>query len=194
MVRRRRPRILAIAGDIAVEVDQGLHRALAEGRLANDDGTPIILHGGGEDLRGGGAIAIDQDRQRPAIGRPGGDIALDLHLAKGVLDLHHRALVDKEAGEVRCLRQGATTIAAQVYHDAIHGFALEVFDELLDIAGGAAEIFIAIGLGAKIAVEARHLQDTDAQPSGIGQVFQHIGLGGLVLQLDLVAHQGDGRG
>jgi hypothetical protein len=80
----------------------------------------------------------------------------------------------------RRLRQGTPAVAAQVHHDAIHAFALEVREQRLNIAGGAAEILVAVGLGAKIAVKARYLQDTDAQPSGIGQIVQHIGLGGLV--------------
>ena len=185
------PQVLAIARHVAVEIDQGLDRALAEGRLADDDGPAIVLHGGGEDLRGGGAVAVHQHGQGPGVGGARGGVLLHVHLAEGVLDLDHRALIDEQPGEVRRLGQGAAAVTAQVHQDPIHPLALEVVDQVLHVPGGAAKILVAIGLRPEVAIKARHLQDPDAQPRGIGQVVHHVSLGRLILQLDLVAHQGD---
>src|SRR5690606_14791204 len=58
----------AFGGRPAVQVDQVLHRALAEGGLADDQGAAVVLHRAGEDLRSRGRGAVDQYRQRAVPG------------------------------------------------------------------------------------------------------------------------------
>ena len=95
--------ILAVVLDKAVEVNHVLHRALAEGGFANDDTAPVILDRAGEDLRGGGAVAIHQHRERPRIADAGFRVIIDIHPARGVFGLHHRAAVDKQPGQFQRL-------------------------------------------------------------------------------------------
>ena len=50
----------------APEIDQCLHCTLAERGLTYDQAAAVVLDRTGEYLRGRGAVAIDQHRQRPA--------------------------------------------------------------------------------------------------------------------------------
>src|SRR5262249_25756826 len=55
----------------AVERHQVLHRALAEGGLADDQPAVIVLDRAGEDLGRGGAQPVDQHRERTGVGGAG---------------------------------------------------------------------------------------------------------------------------
>ena len=110
----------------AIERHEVLHRALAEGALAENRGAVVVLQRAGEDLRGGGAEAIDQHRQRAGIGDAGLRVVLHFEFAGGDLELHHRALVDEQAGERGGFGQIAAAIAAQVEHQAVDLLGLAV--------------------------------------------------------------------
>src|SRR5690606_40656785 len=45
------------------EVVDKLHRALAEGRLSDQDAAPVVLNSGGDDLGGAGAVLVDQHNE-----------------------------------------------------------------------------------------------------------------------------------
>ena len=44
------PKLLGAAGDKAVQIKQGLHRAFAEGGLTDNNAAVVILDGAGKDL------------------------------------------------------------------------------------------------------------------------------------------------
>src|SRR5690606_21856186 len=83
-----------LVGRPAVEVDEVLHRALAEGLLADDQAAAVILDRAGEDFRGRRRAAVDEYRQRAFPRDAGLAVALDADPAAGFAHLHHGALVD----------------------------------------------------------------------------------------------------
>ena len=78
----------------------GLHGAFAEGLAADDQCTVVVLHGTGENLRGRGREAVDQQRHRPFV--EGTRVLVFQHVdtAVSVAYQHGRALVDKQAGQL----------------------------------------------------------------------------------------------
>ena len=116
---------------LLVERDERLHRALAVGALvADDDGAAVILQRGGDDLRGGGAHLVDHDDERPVV-----NLARVLRpelvdVAVGAADLHHRLVLDEEAGQVDRLVEQAAAVVAEVEDDAGDVFLLQALDEL----------------------------------------------------------------
>src|SRR6185437_12702958 len=59
-----------------VEPHYGLHQTLAEGRLADDQATVVVLHRAGDDLGRAGRHVVDQDHQGeivPAVAVHGGE-------------------------------------------------------------------------------------------------------------------------
>ena len=43
------------------DIEDGLHEALAEGGLADDEGAVVVLQRAGDDLGGGGGVSVDED-------------------------------------------------------------------------------------------------------------------------------------
>ena len=112
----------------AVERHEVLHRALAEGALAEDHAAVIVLDGAGEDLRGRGAEAVDQHGERAVVGGARLRVVEHFEAAGGVLQLHDRAVVDEQAGERGGLGQVAAAVVAQVEHQAVDVLGLELVD------------------------------------------------------------------
>ena len=106
-------------GRPAVEVDQVLHRALAEGGLADDEATAVVLDRAGEDFRRRGRTAVDQHRQRAFPGDAAVAVAFDADAAAGFAHLHDRAAVDEQTGELDRFGQRTAAVVAQVEHDAV---------------------------------------------------------------------------
>ena len=115
----------------ALHLDDGLDRSLAVGRgVADHDGPPVVLEGARDDLRGGGAEAVDQDRHRPVIGEVLGLVAVDLDLALVALHLDDGPPVDEEPRQLDRLAQVAAPVVAQVEDEALDARLLELHDEL----------------------------------------------------------------
>src|SRR5690606_32403305 len=152
---------LAMAGFAAttelVQADQVLHRALAVGRLADDQAAAIILDRRSEDLRGRGRHAVDQHGQRAVPGAAGAAVALDFDATLRTLDLDHRPFVDEQPGEFSRLGQRTPTVVAQIEHDAIDVLMLELVQQVGDVARGAAVIRFTATAALEVLVEGRQL-------------------------------------
>ena len=88
-----------------VERLDGLHGALAEGLAAEDQAAVVVLHGAGEDLRGGCRKAVHRDGQRTLV--EGADLLVGQHVdtAIAVAHQHRGASVDEQAGQLGGLLQ-----------------------------------------------------------------------------------------
>ena len=103
----------------SVDRDDALDGPLAErARVADDQAAAVVLDHAGEDLRGAGAQAVDQDDERAVPGGPFLVIVQGLD-AGGVLHLDHRALVDEQARQRDRLLEQAAAVAAEVDHDGV---------------------------------------------------------------------------
>src|SRR3546814_18361254 len=106
---------LALVARPAVQVDQVLHRALAEGGLADHQATTVVLDRTCEDLRRRRRAAVAQHRQR-TVPRPAGvAIAPDADPADGFAPLPHPALVDEQTGERDRLVERTRPVAPQAH-------------------------------------------------------------------------------
>ena len=175
----------------AVEVDQVLHRALAERGLADDEAAAVVLDRAGEDLRGRGRAAVDQHRQRALPRDARVVVAVDHHPATGFAHLHHRAAVDEQAGELDRLVQRAAAVVAQVQHHAIDLVGAQPGQQLADVAGGGGIVVLVQAPAFEVLVEARQLDHADTLGRGpvVGGDGDDFRLRRLVFQADLVAHQ-----
>ena len=99
------PVIVVVFLDKAIQVNDVLHRALAESGFADNDAAPVILDRAGKDFRGGGAVTIHQHGERPRIADAGFRVVIDIDPARGVFGLHHRASIDKQPGQFQRLGQ-----------------------------------------------------------------------------------------
>ena len=178
-------------GHEAAQVDQGLDGPLAEGGLADDDAAPVVLDGAGEDLRGRGAVPVDQHREGPLVDHLGIRVLLHLQVAVRTADLDHRAGSNEEAGQFGRLHQGAAAVAAQVDDDPVDPFGLELLEQPADVARRAAKVLVAAGRPLEVAVEGGQFDHPDAQGTHAVQALDDPLLGRLVLQLDLVALEHD---
>ncbi len=98
--------INAFAGTChAVQIEQVLHRALAVGWLSDDQCAAVILQCGSENFRRRGAVAIHQHRHRTGPDHTRLAIFMHRYPIAIVLDLHHRPLVDEQAGQRIRFRQ-----------------------------------------------------------------------------------------
>ena len=176
---------LVLAAGPTIEIDQVLHRALAEGRFADDDAAAVVLDRGGEDFRGRSRTAVDQHGERPVPGDAGVLVALDADAAAGFAHLHDRAAIDEETGEFDRFDQRTAAVVAQVHHDAVDFRRAQFAEQAGDVGGGRARVRIAAARGFEIQVEARQFDHADAAAAGVDDLLA----GGLFLELDLVAHQ-----
>ncbi|KAG1396403.1 hypothetical protein G6F59_013810 [Rhizopus arrhizus] len=90
---------LGFAARPAIEVDDVLHGALAEAGFTDHQATTVVLDGAGEDFRGRGQAAVAQHRQRAIPRHALVAVAVDGDAATGLTHLHHRALLDEQAGQ-----------------------------------------------------------------------------------------------
>ena len=174
-----------------VEVDEVLHSALAERRLADDDATAVILDCGRENLRGRRGCAIDEHRERTVPGHARMRIFFLFDLAACAAHLHDRALVDEEAGEIGRLGERAAAVVAKIDDDAVDLFLLELAEELLDVARRALVVGVAAAARVEILIEGRQRDDADVARVIAGLDLDHRFLGGLLLDADLLARQRD---
>src|SRR5690606_9964680 len=187
---------LALVAGPAVQVDQVLHRALAEGGLAAHQAAAVVPARAGPDLRRRGRAAVGQHGKRAVPGHAGVAVALDVDPAAGLADLHHRALVDEQAGELDRLVERTAAVAAQVHHHAVHALAAELLEQPGHVAGGRGVVVAVLPPAFEVLVERRQLDHADAALGHIvvGRPLEHLGLGGLFLEPDLRAGEGDAVG
>ena len=79
-----------VHGGVTVQVNKILHSALAVRGLTDDETTAIILDSTGENFGSGGAVAIDQYRQRADVGDAIVRIGIDAYAAAGIAHLYDR--------------------------------------------------------------------------------------------------------
>src|SRR3546814_19325439 len=117
---------LSLVARPGVQGDKGVHRALSEGGPAKLQATTVVLDRTCEDLRRRRRAAVDQHRQRTVPRHAAVAIALDADPAAGFAHLHHRALVDEQAGELDRPVERTAAVAAQVHHHAVDVLAAEL--------------------------------------------------------------------
>ena len=128
MIRRqRKPGVL---GDL----EDRLHQALAEGRLADDQGAIMILQRAGDDLRRRGRIAVHQHHDRILQVRSMRR-AIDL-IREGASTLRNDdlALLQKLVAHIDGLVQQAARVAAQVDHQTVN--VAELVESVAHLAAG----------------------------------------------------------
>ena len=156
-------------------VEDGLDEALAEGGLADDEGAVVVLQGAGDDLSGGGGVAVDQDDDGVLVGAGfavGGavDLVGEGAAALGDDDL---ALLEKLVGDIDGLVEQAAGVVAQIEDEAVQGAGgLEVVERVAHLAAG--------GL--------HEVGDVDVADAGLEQEGDIDGVAG-----NLVAHQVEGE-
>ncbi len=102
------------------ELVEHLHRALAEGLLADDDRPVQVLQRAGDDLRGRGAPGVHQHRQRILVVSVVGVGALLLALPLAQRDGgDDGALAEEEVRDLDGLLEEPAGVAAQVEHQAL---------------------------------------------------------------------------
>ena len=102
-----------------------LHAALAERRLADDDGAVVVLERAGDDLARARARAVDEHRER--VVRLGALAVRDLlfaPLARVADGGDDGPVVDELVGDLGRLIEQAARVAAQVEHEALELAAL----------------------------------------------------------------------
>ena len=176
----------------AIERNEILHRALAEGGLPEHHAAVVILYRRREDFRGRRAGAVHQHRQRAAIGDARLRILQHLDAAVGGLELHHRAMVDEQAAERGGFRQVAAAVATQVEHQCVErALCLQLADQPPYVARGGAVVGVAGAARVVVLVKTRHGDDADPQHAIADAHLARFLLGRLVLQRDLAAGQCD---
>ena len=86
----------------------------------------------------------------------------------GVLDLHHRPVVEEQSGQADRFGKRAAAVAAQVEHDRIDALALEVVENVVDVAGGALEVLDPAAGAFHVHVEAGQVDDADLVRLAVG--------------------------
>ena len=145
------------------------------GLAADDHGAAIVLQRGGNDLGRRGAEFADENDHRAVVADVGVVILKHLLALTAVDDLHHRALLDEEAGQFYCFRQQPSAIPAQVEYHSVDLFLAKPVENQTDVAGA-----ILVKLGQVDHTQARHVRIVD-----------DLSLGQTVGEFDLVANEAD---
>ena len=117
-------RVVVVGGEgeagVFGDLEDGLDEALAEGGFADDQGAVMILQRAGDDLSGGGGVAVDEDDD---------GILGSFFAARGAIDLvgegaaalgdDDLALLEELVGHVDGFVEQAAGIAAQVEDEAV---------------------------------------------------------------------------
>ena len=140
-------RLVAVGGEVLAdrqlqraavgEVDLLLEDALAEGAGADDLGAGVVGQRRGEDLRGGGGVAVDQDDDR-ALGQVVAHGAvLGVPLGAGVGRDDDFVLGQEDARREHRLLEQAAAVGAQVEDEPLGAFALDLLDGFAQVGVGA---------------------------------------------------------
>ena len=173
----------------------GLDGALAVGGgVAHHDRAPQVAQRARHDLGGGRREAVYQHHHRLAAGelRLVGERREDVEVARLAYLHHGDRLGAEELGEQDRLAERPAAVAAEVQDESVHLRArlLELADVLVDVARAAA----VGGVGRPLVHGAVELAELDVAES-VRDAAQDYALdapgGGLVLELYLVADEGD---
>ncbi|MNF51418.1 hypothetical protein D3C84_327370 [compost metagenome] len=174
-----------------IERLDGLHGALAEGLATDDQRAVVVLHGAGENLRGRGREAVDQQRHRALVERAGVFVFKHVDAAVAVAHQHGRALVDEQAGQFGGFLQGAAAVVAQVDDHAVDFFLLQLGEQFLHVARGALVLGVTGTEGLEVQVERRDLDDAELVLAAVLLELEHRFFRGLLFELHGFA--GDGH-
>src|SRR2546426_7998385 len=173
-----------------VERQDGLHRALAEGLRAEDEGALVVLERARDDLRGAGAPAVHQHDHREVGPRAGlvREVLLFLVLEPAV-GVDDEARVEEEVGHLDRLGEEAARIVAQVEDQALEPARLlvEALERPLEVVVGALlelrHAHVAVALVEHLRLDALDLDDLARQRDveELGHVLalqgeRHLGL------------------
>ena len=170
----------------SIQRKQRLHGALAEGAAAGDDAAAVVLNGAGEDLRRGRRQPVHHHGQRAIPIHIRVRICLNVRVAPLHPHLHHRARLDEEPSEPLRLLQRAAAVVAQIHHDALDPFRLQLADQPAHVAGAASGVRVAAH-AAEIRVERGHFDDADLAFDAAGLQREDALLGRLFLKQHGVA-------
>jgi hypothetical protein len=106
--------------------------------------------------------------------------------------LHHRALVDEQAGQLDRLDQRAAAVVAQVDQHVVDLLLLQLAQQAGHVAGRALEVLVALAARLEVLVEGRQRDHADAALDAVLD-FDDGFLGRLLFHADLLAHQRDGH-
>src|SRR6056297_912899 len=183
--------LLLVVSHVVVQVEQVLHGSLAERGFTEDDAATVVLYGRGEDLRRRSARAVDQHRQRTVPGHARFPVGFDRDPAVGVAHLDYRPGIDEQSGHGGRLDQRTAAVAAQVNDDALDAVGAQFVDQSAHVASAGTVVRLVAGAAAEVDVEHRHVDDADLGAAVAGFDFLDRRLGGLFLELDLIAHDVD---
>lgn len=146
------------------DLEDGLDEAFAEGGFADDESTVVILECPGDDLSGGGGVAIDEDNDGvlAGVGAAGG--AVDL-VGEGASTLRDDdlAFLEELVGHIDGFVEEAAGVAAEVDNEALDVAGCGEFIECLsDFAAGGLD-------------EAGYVDVADAGPDEEGEVYGVVG-------------------
>src|SRR5690606_501956 len=183
-----------VVATVLVERHQVLHGTLAEGRLADDQASTVVLDRAGEDLRCRGGVTIHHDRQGPRVADRRVGVDVDADAPGAVANLDDGAAVDEESGQGDRLGQRSAAVAAQVHDQGVDVLPLEFADQLANVLGGAAVLGVAVAAPFEIRVDSGH--GDHAELVGAPAVLDFLDgfVGRLFLEVDLVAGDGDDPG
>jgi len=178
-------------GDV-LHLEDRLDRPLSMGgTVADDDRPPIVLKRTRHDLGGRGAKTVHQDRHRPVVGKVLGLVAVDLDVARIVLHLDHRALVDKQPRELDGLAEEAASVVSKVKDKPLDARLLQVHDELCGVLACAG----LVGIGVAVVggpVEGGQRDDAEGNEGAVrARDLEHRGAGARRIQFDDVARDDD---
>ena len=145
------------------------------GLAADDDGAAVVLQRSGDDLRCRGTELADEDDHRAVVADVGVVILQHLLALAAVDDLHHRALLNEQAGQFHCLGQQAAAVAAKVEYHSGDFFTAKPVEDQPHVAGA-----ILVKLGQIDHTQSRHVGIVD-----------DLSLGQTVGEFDLVANEAD---
>src|SRR6185503_11187194 len=106
---------------------------------------------------GAGAELGGQHHHRAFPGDVRVQVVIVQHAAVGILHLHHRARLNKQAGQVDRLGQAAAAIFTKIKNQCVHSLGFEVFQDFFDVSGGALVVGSSRALGFHVQVEARQV-------------------------------------
>src|SRR5690606_4270634 len=129
-------------------------------------------------------------------GHAGVAVALDVDASAGLAHLHHRALVDEQAGELDRLVERTATVAAQVHHHAVDVLAAELLQQPGHVARGRSVVVAVLPATLEVLVGGGQLGHADAAlgRAVLGRQGQDLGLGGLLGEADLRPREQDAGG
>ena len=109
--------------------------------------------------------------------------------AGDILDLHHRPLVDEQAGERDRLVEKSAAVASEVEHHGVDALGLEAVNQLPAIVGATHGIGVASSNALGVAVEGGETDHADLDGLAVGLGLDDLPLGVGLAQFDLLADQ-----